>query len=111
MASQSQPNEMSTRQENRSSCPVFGQMRRATGNVQPITIKDMSTGGLQATCFNVPVEGEQISIRFENGRNVRGVIRWSRKGIFGVEFHTAIDVVSVTENVKSHPLRRSTDIG
>ena len=110
MASAAQSSGMSTRRENRVLCPFVCQMRRSNGMVQPVTIRDMSSGGLQATCFNAPTVGEQVIVRFENGRTVAGMVRWLRKGIFGVEFPAPVNVTMVTEDAKEHPLRRSTDI-
>ena len=103
-------NGMSTRRENRASAPFAANMRRAAGNSQPVTIRDISSGGLQATCFNLPKIGEQIAIRFENDRTVHGVVKWTQKGIFGVEFRVPVNVAMITENVSAHPLRRSTDV-
>lgn len=103
-------NGMSTRGENRVEVPIVGQMRRGAGMSHPVTIRDISSKGMQGTCFNAPNEREQVSIRFENGRSVHGVVRWVRKGIFGVEFLAPVNVSTLTENAKTHPLRRSTDI-
>ncbi len=110
MASQPMNSGMSTRRENRAAAPFAAHMRRAAGNTQPVTIRDISSGGLQATCFNLPNIGEHIAIRFENDRSVHGIVRWTQKGIFGVEFRTPVNVAMVTENVDPHPLRRSTDM-
>ncbi|QJB69983.1 PilZ domain-containing protein [Parasphingorhabdus halotolerans] len=110
MASTAQNNDMTTRSENRVQCPFVGQLRRGAGMMQPVTIRDMSSGGLQATCFNAPSEGERVTVRFDNGRSVHGLVRWVRKGVFGVEFQAPVNVSMVTENAKTHPLRRSTDI-
>lgn len=109
MASAAQNDGMSTRGENRVQCPFVGQLRRGAGMSQPVTVRDMSSKGLQATCFNAPTENEQVTIRFENGRSIHGIVRWVRKGIFGVEFKAPVNISMVTENAKVHPLRRSTD--
>ncbi|MFK7843313.1 MAG: PilZ domain-containing protein [Sphingorhabdus sp.] len=102
-------NGMSTRGENRVEAPLVGQMRRGAGMPHPVTIRDISSKGIQATCFNAPNERERVSIRFDNGRSVNGVVRWVRKGIFGIEFLAPINVNTLTEDAKTHPLRRSTD--
>lgn len=110
MASAAQNNGMSTRRENRAQYPLVGQLRRSTGMTHPVTIRDMSSGGLQGTCFNAPTVGEKVTVRFENGRSAAGIVRWLRKGIFGVEFPAPVNVAMLTEDAKEHPLRRSTDI-
>ena len=110
MASTAQNNDMPTRSENRFQCPFVAQLRRSTGKMQPITVRDMSPGGLQATCFNAPIEGEQVTVRFENGHSVHGVVRWLRKGIFGLKFLAPVNVSMIMEGAKAHPLRSSTYI-
>ena len=109
MASQANKNSMSTRRENRARAPLSASMVRGGGIAQPVTIRDMSSGGLQATCFNLPNVGEKVTIRFENDRSVHGVVKWSVKGVFGLEFRFPINVAMITENLDNHPLRRSTD--
>lgn len=101
---------MTTRGEKRVENPLMAQMRRQTGAVQQITVRDMSSGGLQGTCFNPPNEREQVTIRFENSHSVTGMVRWVRKGVFGVEFRHPVNVAMVTANAQTHPLRRSTDV-
>lgn len=109
MAFSAQNNDMSTRRENRETSPILGQIRRGGGIMQPVTIRDMSSRGLQGTCFNAPAVGEQVVIRFESEKSVHGIVRWSRKGVFGLEFRAPVNVAMVTEKAKTHPLRRSTD--
>jgi len=101
---------MTTRGEKRVEYPLIAQMRRQAGLQQPVTIRDMSSGGLQGTCFNAPHEGEHVTLRFENNHSVHGMVRWVRKGVFGVEFRNPVNVQMVTANAQTHPLRRSTDI-
>jgi len=100
---------MTTRGEKRVEQPLMGQMRRQSGTVQPVTIRDMSSGGLQGTCFNAPNDGEQVTIRFESNHTVNGVVRWVRKGVFGVEFKSPVNVSMVADGAETHPMRRSTD--
>ncbi len=88
----------------------MAQMRRQAGPVQQITVRDMSSGGLQATCFNPPKECEVLTIRFENNHSISGTVRWVRKGVFGVEFRKPVNVAMVTAKAQTHPLRRSTDV-
>jgi len=109
MATSAQNSDMSTRRENRATSPILGQIRRGGGVLQPVTIRDMSTRGLQGTCFNAPGVGEQVTIRFESEKSVHGIVRWSRKGVFGVEFRAPVNVAMVTAKATTHPLRRSTD--
>lgn len=110
MASTATDMAMTTRGEKRVEYPLIAQVRRQGGSAQPVTIRDISSGGLQGTCFNAPQEGEQVSVRFENNHSVHGIVRWVRKGVFGVEFRNPVNVALVTASAKTHPLRRSTDI-
>ncbi|MEM8695934.1 MAG: hypothetical protein AAGE05_07910 [Pseudomonadota bacterium] len=105
MASMTQNSGMPARSEERAQTPFGAQLRRSTGTIQSITVRNMSSRGLQATGFNAPMKGEEIAVRFANGHSVDGVVRWLRKGVFGLEFRSPVDVSAITRDARAHASR------
>lgn len=60
------------------------------GQDYPFALLNLSQRGLSGRCDATLRPGMWIALRFENGTEVRGIVRWTRDELCGVEFGRAL---------------------
>jgi hypothetical protein len=84
---------------------LSGFIRRAgSRNRMPITIRNISTGGLMAECAYPPRIDEKVEIELRQLGIVAGKVRWGQGGRIGIEFEGPIDPALVMNKQQRSPV-------
>lgn len=90
----------------RSRTLLIAECRRATGEVHPIRVRDLSATGLRGLCSKVTdfAPGEPVRIAFPNLAPIRARVARYAKGELGISFHQPIDLELVAR-ARADPAR------
>lgn len=71
---------------------------------EPVTVLNISTNGLLASCTGKFMIGASVSIEMPDLGTLNAVIRWAGNGLIGCEFRDAIDEASFFNFLERHNL-------
>jgi hypothetical protein len=69
-------------------------------------IRNVSAGGMMIRPFSPIAAGTRVSVELKHGESVSGVAQWSDKGLTGVSFDEAIDVLALLSTADGRPRPR-----
>lgn len=69
-------------------------------------IRNISAGGMMIRPFSTLPIGTEVAVELKQGQSVNGVAQWSDKGMVGVVFEQAIDVLALLSSSGDSPRPR-----
>ena len=58
-------------------------------------IRNISAGGMMVRPYSPIEPGSRVSIELKHGESVAGVVHWSERGLMGIVFDAAVDVLAL----------------